>query len=182
MKLRYFKVPVLLMAGSMLFSSCVGSFGLFNKLAGWNKRATNSKFLNEIIFLFISPAYAVCGVVDVLVLNTIEFWSGSNPMAYKAGKTEQVKGSDGKYYALTYLKDGYRITSPDGQVSELLYNAADDSWVQVKNGARHEIFRFNKDGSIRAKVKGHIMDFALNEEGYYKACIATGAGSCYAMR
>ena len=46
-----------LMVG-MLCSSCVGSFKLFNKLATWNKDATNSKFLNELIYLLISPAYA----------------------------------------------------------------------------------------------------------------------------
>lgn len=61
------------MAGMLLTSSCVGSFSLFNKLASWNKRATGNKFLNELIFLVISPAYAVVGAVDVLVLNSIEF-------------------------------------------------------------------------------------------------------------
>ena len=104
MKIKHLKVAALLMAASVVTSSCVGSFGLFNHLAQWNKKATGSKFLNEIIFLVISPAYAVCSVVDVLILNTIEFWSGNNPMACKAGKTESIMGKDGRYYALTYLK------------------------------------------------------------------------------
>ena len=83
MKIKYLSVAACLMACSFFASSCVGSFALFNKLASWNKNATNNKFLNEIIFLVISPAYAVCSVADVLVLNTIEFWSGNNPMAMK---------------------------------------------------------------------------------------------------
>ena len=74
MKGKSLKVFILLLAGSMALSSCVGSFSLFNKLATWNKGATKEKFLNEIIFLVISPAYAFCGVADALVLNTIEFW------------------------------------------------------------------------------------------------------------
>ena len=81
MKIKHLKVAALFMAASLITSSCVGSFSLFSKLAHWNKGATNSKFLNEIIFLLISPAYAVCSIVDVLVLNTIEFCSGSNPIA-----------------------------------------------------------------------------------------------------
>lgn len=182
MKLRYFRIPALLLATAMLFSSCVGSFGLFNKIASWNKSATSSKFLNEIIFILISPAYAVCGLVDVVVLNTIEFWSGSNPVAYKAGDTDMIKGSDGQIYALTYLKDGYRITSPDGQVSELIYNPDKKSWNQVKDGESRELFRFTGRNSIRMRVKGHITDFALNEQGLYKARILSGAGSCFAMR
>ena len=79
MKIRHLKVSAVLLAATLLTSSCVGSFSLFNKLAGWNKEATGNKFLNELIFILISPAYAVCTVADVLVLNTIEFWTGSNP-------------------------------------------------------------------------------------------------------
>ena len=86
MKIKHLKVAALFMAASLITSSCVGSFSLFNKLAHWNKDATNSKFLNEIIFLLISPAYAVCSLVDVLVLNTIEFWTlffiGHNQLSF----------------------------------------------------------------------------------------------------
>ena len=116
MKTKTLTVAAILMCASMLTSSCVGSFSLFNKLASWNKNATNSKFLNEIIFIVISPAYAVCSVADVLVLNSIEFWSGSNPLASNVGKTTTIKGQDGRFYAVKTLKDGYEIKSPDGAV------------------------------------------------------------------
>ena len=46
--------------GAMTLSSCIGSFGLTNSVLDWNKRATDNKFVNEIIFVLISPAYAVC--------------------------------------------------------------------------------------------------------------------------
>ena len=63
--------------GAMTLSSCIGSFGLTNSVLDWNKRATDNKFVNEIIFVLISPAYAVCSFADVLVLNSIEFWTGN---------------------------------------------------------------------------------------------------------
>ena len=99
MKIRHLKVSAVLLAATLLTSSCVGSFSLFNKLAGWNKGATGNKFLNELIFILISPAYAVCSVADVLVLNTIEFWTGSNPVAQRVGTTQEITGKDGKLYA-----------------------------------------------------------------------------------
>ena len=99
MKIRHLKVSAVLLAATLLTSSCVGSFSLFNKLAGWNKDATGNKFLNELIFILISPAYAVCTVADVLVLNTIEFWTGSNPVAQRVGTTQEITGKDGKLYA-----------------------------------------------------------------------------------
>mgnify|MGYP002306154764 CR=1 FL=1 len=51
--------------GAMTLSSCIGSFGLTNKVLDWNKGATDNKFINELIFLVISPAYAVCSVADL---------------------------------------------------------------------------------------------------------------------
>ena len=51
MKRKELKVAVCLLAGTMLATSCVGSFTMFSKLAKWNRRATDSKFLNELIFI-----------------------------------------------------------------------------------------------------------------------------------
>ena len=67
---------------SMMFSSCIGSFGLTNKLLSWNKSLGN-KFANEAVFFlfWIFPAYEVSLFLDTIILNSIEFWSGSNPVA-----------------------------------------------------------------------------------------------------
>ena len=113
MKKKNLRVSTLLLAATLLTTSCIGSLGLFNKLLSWNKTATDSKFLNEIIFLILSPAYAICGTADVVVLNTIEFWTGDNPMANN-GKTKQVMGQDGKYYAVKTLKV-YRLLVTSSQ-------------------------------------------------------------------
>ena len=66
----------------MLFSSCIGSFSLTNKLLAWNKTVGN-KFVNELVFFafWVLPVYEVSALADVLVLNSIEFWSGGNPVA-----------------------------------------------------------------------------------------------------
>ena len=82
---KVLKSVTCLMIGTCLMSSCIGSFGLFNKVLDWNQQATNSKFLNWIIFVLISPAYVLCGVADLMVINSIEFWSGSNPLAENVG-------------------------------------------------------------------------------------------------
>jgi len=183
MRIKHLSAAALLMAGCMLSSSCVGSFRLFNKLATWNKDATGNKFLDEIIFLLISPAYAVCGAVDVLVLNTIEFWTGNNPMASNIGKTQKVMGEDGRYYAVKTLKDGYEITKPDGEVINFVYNKAENSWSQVENGQTKEIFRFNGNGTIKAVLPdGKTMDVALNPAGAYQVRMAMNGGTFWAMR
>ena len=95
-----------MVCGAFLFSSCIGSFGLHSKLLNWNQGIGN-KFVNELVFLAfnIIPVYGVCYLADALVINSIEFWSGSNPMA-SVGDVKKVKGEN----------DGTaQITLPNGE-------------------------------------------------------------------
>ena len=94
MKKLKIKVACALLGGSLLFSSCIGSFALWNNLKDWNQGIGN-KFVNEVVFLAfnIIPVYGVAYFADVVVLNSIEFWSGSNPLA-DVGTTKTVKGEN----------------------------------------------------------------------------------------
>ena len=49
------------LASSVALTSCIGSFGLTNKVLAWNKQLTNNNFVNELIFigLHIVPVYEV---------------------------------------------------------------------------------------------------------------------------
>ena len=65
-----------------LCCSCLGPNKLFNKLHQWNLGATEDRWANEGIFVVFTviPIYGVCYAVDILVLNSIEWWTGENPM------------------------------------------------------------------------------------------------------
>ncbi len=183
MKIKYLTVSVCLVACSFFASSCVGSFAMFNKLASWNKKATNSKFLNEIIFLVISPAYGFCSLADVLVLNAIEFWTGDNPMAMKTGTTNQIMGQDGKYYTVTTKADGYDIKLPTGELISFVYDKQTHSWSQIQEGKKTEIFRFNADGTIQASLpNGKKINVTNDEAGVYQVKMAVNEGNFFAFR
>ena len=183
MKKISLKVAVCLTAGCFLFSSCfVGQFGLFNKYVDWQTNMTNNKYVNAIIAFVIGPIVSsVCLLVDTIVLNTVEFWSGSNPVASNIGKTQQVLGSDGRYYAVTTLKDGYDVKAPTGEVTHLIHHAEDDSWWVEQDGVQQKLFRYNADGTIQTTIKGKSHIFSLNEAGVYDARMAAGDGQFFAM-
>ena len=180
MKKITFKVAVLFMAGTMVMSSCIGSFGLFNQLLSWNQGISN-KFVNELVFILISPAYAVCGAADLLVLNTVEFWSGKSPIA-SVGHVEKVWGQDGRLYAVKTLKDGYEVTKPDGEKVYFVHNAEDDSWMMKVDGKETELFRFNEDGTVQAYLPdGGTMNVTQDEAGLYSARMAVNGGVYFAV-
>ncbi len=184
MKKISLKVAVCLLAGSFLFSSCfVGQYGLWNKYISWQNHMTDNKYVNAIAGLILVPiAGTLCTLADVLVLNSIEFWSGNNPVAANnIGKTLQVMGQDGRYYAVTTLKNGYEIKAPTGEITYFIHNVENDSWSMEQDGVQKEIFRFNSDGTIQARINGETKNFTLNEAGVAEARMAANDGLFFAM-
>lgn len=176
------KPITLLLAGTLLVSSCIGSFGLFNKVLDWNKQATGNKFLNWLIFIVISPAYVLCGVADMIVINSIEFWSGTNPLAENIGKTENIMGSDGKLYAVTTLEDGYEVKAPDGKIVNFKHNAEDDSWSMIQDGKTTKLLRIKDKETAEIYLKdGGRMDVSLDQQGMYNARMAVNGGMFFAL-
>lgn len=158
------------LSGSLLFSSCVGSFGLFNRLTSWNQSLGN-KFVNELVFLAfnIVPVYGVAYLADALVINSIEFWSGSNPMA-NVGDVKKVKGENGNYMVKT-LENGYSITKEGETASmDLIYDKEANTWNVVANGESAELVKMNNDGTADLFLpNGEKMNVTLDAQGMMAA-------------
>lgn len=122
---------------------CYGRFQLVRNLYSWNGKVGN-KWVNELVFLamYIIPVYGIAGFVDVVILNTVEFWTGKNPMMSKvitegdkkvamnydkATGIVAVKVYDkGVQVAETFLKkEGNRILTLD-KSGKVIYTAGAD--------------------------------------------------------
>ena len=154
------------LASSLLFSSCIGSFGLSNKLLDWNKNL-DSKFVNELVFIAfcIIPVYEVAGLADILVLNSIEFWSGSNPVA-DTGNIKKIETKDG-VYAIKTQKDGYKIQKEgEDKAIELVFNETEQSWNIEAENTTTKLFKFtNNNEVVMFLPNGSEMNVELNQSG-----------------
>ena len=175
-------VFVIILSGSIMFSSCVGSFGLFNRVAKWNQGVSN-KFVNELVFLALNiiPVYGVCYLADALVINSIEFWTGSNPMA-SIGQTKTIKGENGNYLVKT-LENGYSITKEGETAStDLIFNNEDNSWNAVSEGVSTKLLKMSNNGTaVLYLPDGTTMDVTLDAQGKIAATQAV-MGSAFAAR
>lgn len=172
----------LILSGSIVFSSCVGSFGLFNHVAKWNQNVSN-KFVNELVFLALNiiPIYPVCYMADALVINSIEFWTGSNPMA-SVGNVKKVKGENGNYLVKT-LENGYSITKEGETAStNLIFNQQDQTWSATYEGVSSTLLKMNNDGTAQLYLPdGTKMDVTLDAQGKIAANEVV-MGSAFALR
>lgn len=182
MKKTLIKFVAITLIGSFALSSCIGSFRLTNKVLDWNQ-GVGDKFVNELVFIGLSilPVYEFTLAADALVLNTIEFWTGSNPIA-EAGQVKEVKGSDGMMYSIKTLEDGYEITNANGEVMNFIHNEDDDSWSVESNGQTVVLFCYNGDGTVDANIdNGETMTVSLNKEGILAYEAVMSDNSCLAM-
>lgn len=172
-----------MLGGSIMFSSCIGSFGLWNNLKDWNQGVSN-KFVNELIFVafHIVPVYEIAYLADTLVLNSIEFWSGSNPTA-SIGEVKEVKGENGEYLVKTNT-DGYTITKKGEEKSvDLVYNKDNNTWNAVADGQSFELVKMNEDGTATVSMQnGTSMTVTPDAQGVAAVRVATGSSVFFAAR
>lgn len=166
MKKIFLKSALIAIAGTTLFSSCIGSYSLFNKLAKWNVNATGNKYLNAIIGVVISPAYGFCMFADAIVLNSIEFWTGDQLLS-DVGKTQPLMGTDGNFYLITTIVDGYRISNETTkEVSYLKYDKESNIWSREANGEVNNLLRVNADNTLTVYLpNGETMDVTNDAQG-----------------
>jgi len=164
MKKSFFTVATIaLLAGSVTFTSCIGSFNLSNKLLSWNQ-SVGDKFVNEVVFLamWIVPVYEISMLADILVLNTIEFWTGDNPV--QAGIVKEVQGENGMYTVET-LEDGYSITDEEGQTMSLLYDKETSIWSAAAGNDVVKLVKIEDGNAIVYLPNGEEKNVALTADG-----------------
>lgn len=182
MKKSHFSLAIAIaLACTLTFSSCIGSFALTNKVLNWNKQI-GSKFVNELVFVafWILPVYEITGIADVLVINSIEFWSGSNPVS--ANNTKIIDGKDAKYLVKQDSK-GYTITNlSDNTEMRFAFDETENSWSIEANGESHKFMTFVDDNHVKMITPtGDFQTVELSQAGVYAyQQVATGSNFAYA--
>lgn len=166
--MKKFKIAVaaILLAGSsMTFTSCIGSFAAFHKVLEWNQ-GVGDKWVNELVFICLNivPVYSVAITFDTLILNTIEFWTGSNPMqAYE----KTVKTDKGTYLVKCDGK-GYEIKSlTTGEELNLAFDQNTKTWsVVLDDNTNVPFMTVIDDNHVKmATADGGFTTVELSEQG-----------------
>lgn len=173
---------VVALSASMMMQSCIGSFALFNKVKNWNEHV-GDKFVNEIVFvaMWILPVYELCFTADLLILNSIEFWSGTNPAM---AETKVIDGKDAQYLVASN-ENGYVITNmKTKQVTRFNFDARDNSWSLENNGQEVKLFTFVDDTHVDVITRdGSYTRVELSQPGVlaYQQLVDIG-GTAFALR
>lgn len=135
----------LLIALALPQSGCIGSFRLTNAVYDFN-RGLGSLVVQEIVFLafLILPVYNIAILVDAIILNVIEAFTGSNPMGKNAGDAEVVALADDTSLSVLRTADG---------VHTVLALPGQDPMVRTFRFAKDRLDVQDGDGVLLARAE-----------------------------
>jgi hypothetical protein len=147
---------------TFLLSGCYGSFALTKKVYNWNGKVGN-KYVNEAVFLGLSviQVYSATFFIDGIVLNSVEFWTGSNPIALKDGENHfKFNGKDVKLlmsenHAVIYNSSNNKIEAT------LDYNKFNQSWYITRNGNTQRLMSISGNELTAYDSTGKVIDTKL---------------------
>lgn len=163
-KIKISVLALTLAGGSLLFNSCIGSFSLTNSVLSWNNEVGH-KFVNELVFVafWILPVYEVTSIADLLILNSIEFWSGSNPLS---ASTKVIDTEQGRYLVACDGK-GYTVThEATGRGIRLDFDEDAQTWALNVDGEAYPFMTYLDDNHVKMVTpEGDFKTVELSERG-----------------
>jgi hypothetical protein len=127
-------------------TACIGRFATSGVVRKFNMTAVQGKWPHEFLFLalYIIPVYPIAGFIDLIIVNSIEFWTGTNPIdggARVAGSTASVDHQPG---------DQHHVVAADGSeaISTLREDGSIDFEIRAADGSAHFINVTREDGQV----------------------------------
>jgi len=132
------------------FAGCYASFSAFHSVEKWNGKAAESRVATSAIHmaLWILPVYELVLLGDVLIFNTVEYWSGKKVFGGGGGEETAMRALETGYARLERGGVTYELVALDRDVVGIIADGlmvgeaqqqADQSWDLRVYGSHTEL-------------------------------------------
>ncbi|GBU20631.1 hypothetical protein R80B4_00510 [Fibrobacteres bacterium R8-0-B4] len=115
MRIRKFICAAVLAAFTIAsVGGCYGKYALFNNAAKFGGNL-GGKYVGAVVNLvfWVVGVYGICLFADLLIFNTIEFWSGSNPVAMNSDTYQETDADGNKVFAVRNTDGSLSVSMTD---------------------------------------------------------------------
>jgi len=122
-------------------TACIGRMAMSGKVRKFNLEVVDGKWPREFVFLalYIIPVYPLMGAVDLIIVNSIEFWTGTNPVD---GGERIAQVGDQRYAAAEDGSEAISTLREDGSI---------DLEVRAADGTTYFMNVAREDGQVVAR-------------------------------
>ena len=135
-------------------TGCTGSFNLTRKVYNFH-RSQADKWSDELCFLLVAllPIYGLATFADAIVFNSIEFWTGKNPVDMSANpSTTRVVQNGNDKYRMSFNAKTNQVTLTSlaqGNNHGIIFERSDTT-ITAKNESGKVLYSSvqNQDGGV----------------------------------
>ncbi|MBP9854871.1 MAG: DUF3332 family protein [Candidatus Omnitrophica bacterium] len=159
MKKAFTLLLILTVASSI---GCTGSFNLTKKVYDAH-RSQSDKWVDELFFLgcVLLPIYGISTFADAVIFNSIEFWTGENPVALNTNGEKKFVNNKGEEVTVSYNAETDMITVQSGDAQKIVLERTDGA-VLAKNEAGDILYSSVSKGNGGVVVYNNQMQVAQN--------------------
>ncbi len=144
------KMVASIMVVAFLASGCTGSFNLTRKVYNFH-RSQADKWSDELCFLLVAltPIYGLATFADAIVFNSIEFWTGKNPVTVSTEPQTRVAKNGKDRVLMTYNPKTDQVHVASSNNHGVIFERSDTT-VTAKNEKGQVLYSSvqNNDGGV----------------------------------
>ncbi|MBY7785194.1 DUF3332 domain-containing protein [Vibrio fluvialis] len=160
MKSKSLVIAMAVGLGVSSLTGCMGQMATTGLVTKFNLEVVDNRYGREGLFLLLSPVYGIASIVDLFIVNAVEFWTGTNPIS---GKSPAVVDRP----ADTMLKvndklDSSMTETPLGNNSEI----KDTNWKKIDDNTIEMDVTYldGQQKTLRGKKTEEGVAFYVNNE------------------
>lgn len=132
MKISALKLAVVAGLGLTSLTGCMGQMATTGLVSKFNLEVVDNRNARAGMFMLLSPVYGIAGAADLFIFNTVEFWTGKNPIS---GKSPAVVDTPTKNYIKVngQLDDSLKSVplSSNSQIDRARLKQIDENTMQM---------------------------------------------------
>ncbi|WP_335908830.1 DUF3332 domain-containing protein [Shewanella indica] len=163
MKLSKVGLGVTVLICSQL-AGCMGQMGLSGMLTKGNLSAVDNRYGRAGLYVLLAPVYGITAAADLFIFNSIEFWTGKNPITGKSPALVDMPAD--AVFKINHKLDKDLTTAPV-KLSRATMSAIDDNTLAMTLSY--------EDGSeqvMLGRKQGEMVDFYLDQQFIASVSIA----------
>jgi len=144
---------VLLSVSVATLTGCMGQMGLSKDLNKWNMKVTKNRWAREGIFLgsYLLGVAEIATLVDLLGLNAVEFWTGTNPYTRKSPAVVDMASANIEGAGLQNVAHAkIRYDGKDTVKLEVIFKDGHEETISAIK--QENTYDFYQDGKLIARV------------------------------
>ncbi|MEL4425785.1 DUF3332 domain-containing protein [Shewanella indica] len=163
MKLSRVGLGVTVLICSQL-AGCMGQMGLSGMLTKGNLSAVDNRYGRAGLYVLLAPVYGITAAADLFIFNSIEFWTGKNPITGKSPALVDMPAD--AVFKINHKLDKDLTTAPV-KLSRATMSAIDDNTLAMTLS-----YEDGTEQVMLGRKQGEMVDFYLDQQFIASVSIA----------